>query len=348
MEILGELRVICKHLRKHPLGNLFLACLDVDDCSHCKTIPSEKLEASRFIWSAWSGNFPNMVLSATKNYLSFLDHSKRNGNRGADPLPPELAVSWRKCSKCICFYYRNAIDLQRHLHLCHSMEDLKVTDLDPSPFVCSHRLDRKLDEDGIPCGPFHYCNVRFISKASLKQHKGTLGHKRPAKNPNVAAPLPLPLPGPGDLLLPGNPLEPNPNDFLVNMEVEVAPPLPQIIDENPPISKKRLRDYPAPDELPPPLPQEKRKRRGLTSDESSVELLRGERDQLVRFGNVKRAKKSIQAMFYSGVRSDSAIRDWKRALVDATNDAEATIDRLSDIFDDMISFIEAVDDDVGD
>lgn len=162
------MRLISKHLRKHPLCNLFIACEGVSKCAHCSTIPSDKLHFSRFIWDAWGGNIPNMVLSPEGDrYLSFGEHCSRNVDRGSDPLPPELAVSWRKCELCPCFYYRTANDLQRHVHLAHFASNSGLLDCDKTPFGCSYRLQRPLDEAGIPFGPFKYCGMRFSLQPRL-------------------------------------------------------------------------------------------------------------------------------------------------------------------------------------
>ena len=332
MEILGELRIIAKHFRKHPLCNLFVACEDPSSCNHCRKIPSEKLLFSRFIWSAWGGKIPNMVMAAdSSHYLSFLEHCRRTGNRGDDPLPPELAVSWRKCALCSCFYYRSASDLQRHFHLVHFGREITLSQLDSFPFGCSHRLERANDQNGVPYGPYKYCGRRFESAIEFKKHKEEKGHKRPTKEKSVQQTQPL-LPAP---LMQESRIQ----------SIQKAPTVEKVTNSK----RNRAKSSDYSEEAP---VQRKTQRRGLSPNDAAIELLRGERDQLIKFGNIKRARKSIEGVFYSSVRSDTTIKQWKKKLNSKENsdvqnptNNKLTIDRLAALFDEIIRYIEGDSDD---
>jgi len=273
-----------------------------------------------------------MVLSPEGDrYLSFGEHCSRNVDRGSDPLPPELAVSWRKCELCPCFYYRTANDLQRHVHLAHFASNSGLLDCDKTPFGCSYRLQRPLDEAGIPFGPFKYCGMRFATAAALKKHKEDLGHKKESATPTANVPV-LPPAAADPVAAQPAPLPAAPTNF----PSLAAIPVPARRGRK----RKEVEIEEADDDLHNEVePRKKAQRRGLSPDEAAAEVLRGERDQLVRFGNIKRAEKNIRAMFGSAVRSDTAINKWKKVL----NSKDVSVDRLSKLIDEMLAYIEGDD-----
>lgn len=263
-----------------------------------------------------------MVLASTRDrYLSFGEHCSRKGDRRSDPLPPELAISWRPCELCPCFYYRTAADLQRHFHLSHFNSNLSLNDCDKSPFGCSYRLERKTDEAGVPYGPFQYCGMRFTTSAALKRHKEDEGHTR-KRALAVAAPL-----------------AEHAAAQAVPPQAEQPAPPPAVAEPVQARRGRKRKEAEDDNEVPERELRKKARRRGLSPEEAAAELLRGERDQLVRFKDLKRADKQIRALFGSAVRSESTIKRWKKVL----NSKDVTVDSLVQLIDEMLVYIEGED-----
>lgn len=158
--------MIARHHYRSPMANLFIACLDPQTCEHCRQIPPSNLPLSKFLWDKWNGTLPNPMRDPLdpSRFLTFLDRCLHRQSE----LPSEFA-NWQKCLLCQRFFSETATDLQRHLHLVHPGSSL--TELSAIPFLCSFRLPRLLNDDGIPFGPYEYCNKRFKTRKEIDDHK---------------------------------------------------------------------------------------------------------------------------------------------------------------------------------
>jgi hypothetical protein len=165
-EVLADLRLIARHLRKSPLGNLFIACPPPQRgaCPHCSRLSPNHL----------SYDEPN------SRYKSLFELFPL----GEQPMPPEFAT-WQHCRRCSEFYFRQWTDLQRHQHLVHP--GVSLTELCPKPFSCNFRLPRDQDVDSIPVGPYRFCAATFETAEGLSEHRDRANHSAPKKGTASAA-----------------------------------------------------------------------------------------------------------------------------------------------------------------
>jgi hypothetical protein len=63
LELLPALRLMCRHLRKSPHGNLFITCSPDKraNCEHCRLLNPEKLKFADFLHENFDGQLPNML-----------------------------------------------------------------------------------------------------------------------------------------------------------------------------------------------------------------------------------------------------------------------------------------------
>jgi hypothetical protein len=165
------------HLRLAPGSLLIIACPKSrrPACAVCRDLLDLDCRLADYLHWKWQGQLPQMSFDTEKSrFRSFFELCQSP----SASLPLEYA-SWQRCEECPCFFFRTHADFQRHIHLSHP--GLRVEDRCDNPFRCNFRLARSLGPDGLPIGPFSYCNSYYRSLQQLKAHKEATGHKQKRK-----------------------------------------------------------------------------------------------------------------------------------------------------------------------